>query len=224
MNEATLSLGEIAATGPGARGVLLSYQLDFCCKGKRTLEVACAKAGLNTAEIVAELQKAMAEPSDQRDWSEAPLNEITAYIVEHYHRPLAVVLDGVVTAAERVERVHGSKPACPVGLAEHLRGLRTEMVSHMAKEEQVLFPAIDSGKRGSMLSAPVTLMMSEHEDHGDSLLANRAFTTDFVPPPEACATWRTLYEQLEKMEADLMDHIHLENHVLFPRALQDEAS
>ncbi len=220
MNEKNMSLGEIAATGPSARGVLLSHQLDFCCKGKRTLAAACEKAGLNTEDIAVELQKAMQGPSDQRDWSEAPLNEIVDFIVETYHRPLAIQLDSVITAAERVERVHGAKPSCPNGLAEHLRGMRMDMVSHMAKEEQVLFPAIVAGNRGTLLSAPVSLMMQEHEGHGETLEANRKFATDFVPPPEACATWRALYEQLEKMEADLMDHIHLENHVLFPRALQ----
>lgn len=220
MNEATMTLGEIAAKGPTTRGVLLRHQLDFCCGGKRTLEVACAKAKLDTAALITELQVAMQEPPEKQDWANAPLKDITEYIVEHYHRPLAAQLDGVVAAAERVERVHGSKPTHPNGLAEHLRGLRAELVDHMAKEEQILFPAVAAGGHGSALSAPVTAMMSEHDDHGVSLQTNRTLTTDFVPPPQACTTWRALYEQLAQMEADLMEHIHLENHVLFPRALE----
>lgn len=220
MNEANMTLGEIAAKGPTTRGVLLRYQLDFCCGGRRTLEVACAEAKLDPTALVAELQVAMQEPPEKQDWENAPLKDITEYIVEHYHRPLAAQLDGVVAAAERVERVHGAKDTHPDGLAEHLRTLRAELISHMAKEEEILFPAVAAGDRGSALSAPVTAMMAEHDDHGVALLANRSLTSDFVPPPKACTTWRTLYEQLAQMEADLMEHIHLENHVLFPRALE----
>ena len=85
----------------------------------------------------------------------------------------------------------------------------------------MLFPALLAGRRGGMLSGPVTVMMREHDDHGDNLKRTRALTNDFTPPAEACATWRAMYEELDRLEADLMAHIHLENHVLFPRALQE---
>ncbi len=220
MNEANMTLGEIAAQGPSTRGVLLRNKLDFCCGGRRTLDAACVKAGLDTAALVLELQDAMQVPSKMRDWSEAPLEEIIEHIIGHYHRRLSAQLNVVVAAAERVERVHGSKLSCPDGLAEHLRGMRAELNNHMAKEEQLLFPAVVIGGRGSMLSGPVRFMMEQHDDHGAILRTNRKLTRDFVGPPDACTTWLTLYEQLAQMEGDLLEHIYLENQILFPRALE----
>lgn len=220
MTDTQMTLGEIAAKGPNARGVLLRHQLDFCCKGKRTLADACAAAGLDSSILVGELTEALSVVSDHKDWEQAPLPEIVDYIIEYYHRPHVGQLDGVIAAAERVERVHGTKESHPDGLAAHLRAVRADLLDHMSKEEQVLFPAIVSGRRGEKLSGPVSLMMTEHEDHGEALETTRALTANLTPPPEACATWRALYEQLENLEGELMEHIHLENYVLFPRALQ----
>ncbi|MCA9587981.1 MAG: hemerythrin domain-containing protein, partial [Myxococcales bacterium] len=86
-------------------------------------------------------------------------------------------------------------------------------------EEQVLFPAIHGGRLGAPVHMPIRVMMQEHDDHGENLRRMRELATGYVPPPEACATWRALYAGLEKLEAELMEHIHLENNVLFPRAL-----
>jgi len=83
----------------------------------------------------------------------------------------------------------------------------------------MLFPAIQRGHRGAPVHMPIRVMMQEHDDHGESLRELRALATDFSPPPDACATWRALYAGLDKLEAELMEHIHLENNVLFPRAL-----
>ncbi len=89
----------------------------------------------------------------------------------------------------------------------------------MMKEEQMLFPAILAGRRGGHVHMPIRVMMHEHDDHGENLRRLRELATDFRPPVEACATWRALYAGLEKLESELMEHIHLENNVLFPRAL-----
>jgi regulator of cell morphogenesis and NO signaling len=132
---------------------------------------------------------------------------------------LRVDLPALIEAARRVERVHGAKPACPRGLAALLTQVSTELEQHMGKEEQVLFPAIRSGQLGGFIQMPIRVMMHEHDDHGAHLLRLRHLATDFVPPEGACATWRALYAGLAKLEAELMEHIHLENNVLFPRAL-----
>ena len=100
-----------------------------------------------------------------------------------------------------------------------LTQLADELSQHMAKEEQVLFPAIQGGRRGAPVHMPIRMMMQEHDDHGENLRRMRELATGYVPPPEACATWRALYAGLEKLEAELMEHIHLENNVLFPHAL-----
>ncbi|HXS15961.1 MAG TPA: hemerythrin domain-containing protein, partial [Polyangiaceae bacterium] len=148
-----------------------------------------------------------------------PLPDLIGFILERYHAPLHVDLPALVEAARRVERVHGSKPSCPRGLAALLQELASELEEHMTKEEQVLFPTILSGQRGALLHMPIRVMMQDHDDHGAHLLQLRELTTDFVPPVVACATWRALYAGLAKLETELMEHIHLENNVLFPRAL-----
>lgn len=216
------SLGDLAAAGPEVRSVLLRYRLDFCCGGGRSLAVACEKAGLPTDEVAAEIEAALVRQPDTKKWDQEPIPTVIDHILKRYHQPLAGQLEGVIAAAEKVERVHGSKEACPRGLAAHLHVLRDELLSHMAKEEQILFPAMLSGRRGAMLNGPITVMMHEHDEHGANLQRTRELAHDLVPPPEACRTWRALYEELARIEADLMAHVHLENHVLFPRALAGE--
>ena len=121
--------------------------------------------------------------------------------------------------AEKVERVHAKKPTCPRGLARHLERMLDAVEEHLAKEEQILFPLIRGG-HGPKAQMPIRMMLQEHDDHGAALARTRALTNDLVPPMEACATWKALYLGLGELERDLHTHIHLENHVLFPRALR----
>ncbi|MEW6271874.1 MAG: hemerythrin domain-containing protein [Thermodesulfobacteriota bacterium] len=116
--------------------------------------------------------------------------------------------------------MHGAKPSCPRGLAAHLATMSEEVEGHLAKEEQVLFPLIVAGV-GERARMPMHVMMLEHEDHGESLRRTRELTANLVPPPEACTSWRALYLGLEQLEAELFEHIHLENNVLFPRVLNE---
>ena len=115
--------------------------------------------------------------------------------------------------------MHADKADRPRGLAEHLARLADELEQHMQKEEQVLFPLIRAG-RGAIAATPVQVLEHEHKDHALNLAHTRALAHDFVPPESACNTWRALYLGLEQLERDLMQHIHLENNVLFPRALR----
>lgn len=141
------------------------------------------------------------------------------HILETYHAPLRPELARLQQMAARVEKVHGDKPECPRGLAAHLLDIVEEVESHLAKEEQILFPMILAGQ-GRAAFGPVTVMSREHDDHADNLRKTRELTGDLVPPSCACTTWRALYLGLEQLEVDLMEHIHLENNILFPRALE----
>ena len=221
MIDTNASLGDIAASGADARVLLLRHQLDFCCGGQRSLADACASSGLQASEVVREIEAARDGSGPAIDWRDRPSVELVDHILERYHAPLPAHLEAVISAAEKVERVHAAKASCPTGLAAHLHRVRAELTSHMAKEEQVLFPAIRAGRRGLMLSGPIRVMEHEHEEHGGNLARLRALAHDFEPPDEACATWRTLYEELARLERDLMAHIHLENHLLFPRVLEE---
>tara|TARA_R110002096_G_scaffold16898_14_gene58200 strand:+ start:42889 stop:43551 length:663 start_codon:yes stop_codon:yes gene_type:complete len=218
MITANQTLGHVATIQPASVHVFLRHGLDFCCGGGQTLSDACVDAGLEAKTIIAEIAAEIAPPSSER-WDTKPLPELVDFIIQHFHEPLRVDLPALVEAAKKIERVHAKKPSCPKGLAAHLEQVTAEVLQHLAKEEQVLFPAVLSGSRGSQVQMPIRVMMQEHDDHGANLRRSRELADQFVAPPEACATWRALYAGLEKLERELMEHIHLENNVLFPRAL-----
>lgn len=218
MIDTNQTLGHVATAHPASTLVFLRHRLDFCCGGKQLLGDACRDAGLDPALVIEEIEAEGTTRASER-WDTKPLSELIDFILSEYHQPLRTDLPALLEAAQRVERVHGKNASCPNGLSTLLARLGAELEQHMTKEEQVLFPAIRSGLRGGPVHMPIRVMMQEHDDHGENLHHLRQLAAGFVPPPEACATWRALYAGLEKLEGELMAHIHLENNVLFPRAL-----
>lgn len=215
MNYADQPLAELAISIPMSTEVFRKHRLDFCCGGKQTLKDACVKQSLELNQIISELEKL-----DFHDKQEAdrPLTELVPFIIHRYHEDLRKRFPELVLLADKVERVHGDHDKCPRGLSNLLRHFQDEMFLHMMKEENVLFPLIMSG-RGKLALMPIKIMTLDHDSHGKELEELHALTSDFTPPADACPTWRALYHGLEKLEEELMNHIHLENHVLFPRAL-----
>jgi regulator of cell morphogenesis and NO signaling len=218
MINANDTLGQIATAHPASTLVLLRHHLDFCCGGSRKLGDACKAAGLDPATIIGEIAAEGTTKSPAR-WDDKPLADLIDFILARYHEPLRSDLPALVDAARRVERVHAKKKSCPHGLASQLERMDAEVRQHLAKEEQVLFPALRSRALGANLHMPIRVLMQEHDDHGATLRQLRELCSDFSAPPEACATWRALYAGLAKLESELMEHIHLENNILFPRAL-----
>lgn len=214
----TDTLGQLATTHPLSTQVFLRYRLDFCCGGKQTLADACRARGLDPQSVIREIEDESGAASGER-WDAAPIPQLIDFIISRYHHTLRRDLPGLIEAAHRVERVHAAKPSCPVGLAAHLEEVHITLLRHMDKEEQALFPMVLGGGVGARLHMPVRMMMEEHDDHGVNLVTLRRLAHDFIPPAEACATWRALYIGLERLEGELMEHIHLENNVLFPRVL-----
>lgn len=207
-------LAELATAHASASKIFQRLGLDFCCQGRRSLDVACHEVGLDPADVLREIVRS---GSEARPLTNASKDELIAHVVGHYHRRLREELPQVVAMANKVERVHASKPGCPLGLGAHLSRMEVELLEHMAKEENVLFPlALGDHPR---LHAPVHVMEAEHRDHAAHLLRLRELTRNFEPPRGACATWRALYLRLIELERELMEHVHLENHVLFPRIL-----
>jgi regulator of cell morphogenesis and NO signaling len=217
MQQLTATLGDLARA-PSATKVFLRHRLDFCCRGGRTLQDACTSAGLDPAAIVAELEQEARRGTSEVRWDERSQTELADHIEVHYHAALRRDLPTLIEAARKVERVHFKKPAVPAGLADHLAEFLAEMESHMMKEERVLFPMIRRGSRGESVYMPVRVMETEHDGHRIALQHTRQLTDDLQAPPHACATWRALYDGLAALEADLMQHIHLENNILFARA------
>lgn len=212
------TLADIAVTHPGAARIFYQHRLDFCCGGRRSLADACQERGLDAAAILDDITRTDATQMDAVRWDTAPLASLVSYIVGHYHQRLRESLPNTIRLARRVEARHGDKPSCPAGLAEHLEAVQASVLDHLDKEEQILFPMIARGM-GGRAAGPVHVMEMEHEHHKEDLLRIRALTADLTPPDDACTTWRALYLALQQLEQELMEHIHLENNILFRRAL-----
>lgn len=222
MSTQTLSpratLADLAVTHPAASRVFGRHGLDFCCHGQRPLADACEERGLDAERVVAEIADEQGRAADLPRWDRRPIAELVDHITSHYHQRLRVELPELVALARRVETQHAEKPSCPRGLRTHLEGVHAAVLEHLAKEEQVLFPMILAG-RGRTATGPIHALESEHLDHAENLEKTRQLTADLGAPEEACATWRALYLRLAQLEAELMEHIHLENNVLFRRVL-----
>lgn len=210
------SLGQLARSIPGATAVFHKYQLDFCCGGKKTLRDATKDRALDSGALAAELQLLQAQQSAAQEWVNVSDIELIEHILTRYHDVHRQQLPELIRLAKRVELVHGGHTECPAGLAQHLETMLQELENHMQKEEQVLFPMISRGITG-MAVQPIAMMRSEHDDHGAALADIEHITRGITLPKGACNTWRALYFGLETLKADLMDHIHLENNILFDR-------
>lgn len=213
MLQADLSLGQIAAEVPGATRLFRQYQLDFCCAGQQSLAEAAARAKLELAPLLNALQQLQAEPG-KRNWSEASAAELIEHLLTRYHQRHREQLDELIALAGKVERVHFDHPACPVGLYEHLQDMEEELEAHMQKEEQILFPMIQQGML-AMAGGPIAVMRFEHDHHGEALRSLKRLAHDFQLPEGACHSWRALYLGVEELYNDLLEHIHLENNILF---------
>jgi regulator of cell morphogenesis and NO signaling len=214
-----MTLADLAVMLPAASRVFYRHGLDFCCHGARPLAEACQPRGLDPQAVLGEIHSEQVGQTDEAPrWDERPLAELADHIQGTYHRRLREELPELVALAEKVENRHAEKPSCPRGLREHLEHVHLAVLDHLAKEEMVLFPMIRSG-RGRLAGGPIHVMESEHVDHAESLQKTRELTANLTLPEEACPTWRALYLRLGALEAELMEHIHLENNVLFRRVL-----
>jgi len=215
----TTQLGAIVTAYPSTSRVLLANGLDFCCGGKQTVGAAARRKGLSPEALLHALNAEAASKPPGRDWTAAPLDELIGHIIAEFHVPLPQDLAQLEAMADKVERTHGDKDPERLGaLAQAVRSLAGELLPHLAKEEQILFPWILSSRQPAP-AAPIQCMEAEHDAAGTLLQTIRDLTDGFQPPEGACTTWRNLYARLEKFDLDLRNHIHLENNVLHPRAL-----
>ncbi|MEY0177177.1 iron-sulfur cluster repair protein YtfE [Providencia rettgeri] len=214
------TLGQLALSIPRASSLFRQYNMDYCCGGKQTLNRSAEKLKLDIDLLESQLAKLATETLEQ-DWRKAPLSEIIDFIIVRYHDRHREQLPELILQAQKVEHVHVNKPSVPKGLSKYLEALLEELTSHMMKEERVLFPMIKNGM-GRNAAGPISVMEQEHDDASDILEAIKGITNNVTPPPEACTTWRVLYNGINELIDDLMNHINLENNLLFPRALAGE--
>lgn len=152
--------------------------------------------------------------SQPHGWRTAPAAELIAHILWRYHQRHREQLPELISLAQRVEQVHGTHSQCPNGLAGHLQAMQQELESHMCKEEHVLFPLLQHGL-SRPAAAPIRVMRLEHDEHTQALKTLLVLTDAFTSPADACNTWRALYQGLQVFHDDLLEHIQLENEVLF---------
>ena len=218
--QADSKVGDIATEHPLATRVFARHGIDFCCGGGKPLAEVCAQLGLAPATVLAEIETELATPAgDDVRWDEAPLGDLVDHILATHHRPLDEELPRLEAMARKVVEVHREKQPemLPELLAVYV-GLKDELVGHMAKEEQILFPMIKNGQ-GAMTEGPITVMEHEHVSAGNALKRLRELTNGYEVPEQACNTWRALWHGLAALETELHQHIHLENNILFKRAL-----
>jgi regulator of cell morphogenesis and NO signaling len=218
-------VGTIARQLPATVKVFQRRRIDFCCGGKRPLGEACKAAGAPLDEVLGELRTAAAAPQPQEDWSGAPLPTLVGHIIEHYHHALHRDLPVLRELAAKVAHRHGVDRPALLAVRETVDRLSAEMTSHMEKEEVVLFPLavkLASGDWGLgeaswIAEGPIPMMEHEHGEVASMLAELRVLTGGYVPPANACNSFRGLYEMLAELERETMVHVHLENNVLFPR-------
>ena len=207
------SIGQIAVQLPGATAVFRRLKLDFCCGGQLRLADAVAEKGLDLDAVVGELSALQRPPELAQETEPAALID---HIIARYHDVHRAQLPELIRMAHRVEAVHRANPDVPAGLGDLLEEVQQELVTHMHKEEAILFPMLKSGGH-PFVGQPISMMRSEHVQHGNALDKINALTHDATPPEGACNTWRALYAGIAQLNDDLINHIHLENNVLFPQ-------
>jgi regulator of cell morphogenesis and NO signaling len=234
--DSTQSVREIVQQYPATVPVFEAHGIDYCCGGGKSLEEACSTKKIPLNRVVSDLAGALVARPDENDgqWMTSSLKELSAHIVERYHGYAKRELPRLAALAEKVQGRHGHMYPELHQLREVVDALTSEMSTHMLKEEQVLFPRIcvieQSAKNGTDLEPaffgalinPIRHMMSDHDDTGHLLQSIREATHGYKLPEKACMSFQALYHGLVDFEKDTHRHIHLENNVLFPRALDLE--
>ena len=205
-------IGQIAVALPGATAIFRRLKLDFCCGGQISLRQAALDKQIDLSTLVQELA-ALDRSDDAPPAGTSP--ELIDHILERYHAVHREQLPELIRMARRVEAVHRDHPAVPTGLADLLEQAQVELLDHMEKEEQIIFPNLRAGGT-AMIAYPIGVMRQEHTSHGEMLEHLMGMTQDATPPDGACNTWRALYAGIAQLHDDLINHIHLENNVLFP--------
>ncbi|HEX6837557.1 MAG TPA: DUF542 domain-containing protein, partial [Polyangia bacterium] len=197
------------------------HRIDYCCHGDVPLADACRDRRLDVGAVVAELESAIGErAADHQDARALSSPALIQHILAHYHAPLRKALPFLRMLAAKVARVHGDHNPRLVELGEVVAQLAEALEAHIDDEEVTLFPAMTDGDRRG-LPGLLTSTRDEHAVVGELLGRMRSATGEYAVPEWACNSYRTLFRELERLETDVLRHVHLENHVLLPRFAGD---
>ena len=228
---------DIALSNPAARQILEDAGLDYCCGGGKSLHEACLHADVPAEEILTRLRENSKHVDpDEASWTSAPLGDLTRHIRDRHHRYVRESIARVQPLLEKVETKHGKSHSEIANIRRLFAEVAREMIMHMQKEEQILFPYIDALEKatnahGSVeppffqtVRNPIHAMMKEHDAAGELVKQIRKASLEYTTPADACTSYKALYQDLREFEADLHQHVHLENNILFPRSVELEAA
>ena len=228
---------ELALEFPQTTRIFERLGIDYCCGGHKSLEEACAAANLSAEEVMDSLLSTEREAGAARkdhNWQAEPLADLIAHIKTTHHKHTREEIARRGPLLYKVRSVHGQNHAELLDIRGSFRGLSQELSTHMMKEDMVLFPYIVRMEEAVIqkdpvlpppfgtVQNPVTMMMHEHDSAGEAMRAMRQSSAGYQPPADACIRYQTLYKALADFEADLHQHIHLENNILVPRAIEME--
>ncbi|MDX1638135.1 MAG: iron-sulfur cluster repair di-iron protein [Balneolaceae bacterium] len=228
------TIGELVADDYRNAQIFKKFGLDFCCGGGKTLEEACRNKGIDIESLIRELNMLGEQtPSgdNYKDWSPDFLID---YIINNHHNYVRNKLPDMLGDARRVAKVHGRAHPENVKILQLLESMSGELENHLRKEEEILFPYVkalvvaeksESERKVPHFKTaadPIRMMEEEHEEAGATMAEIRELSNNFNPPDDACATYRILYANLREFRDDLHKHVHLENNILFPKALELE--
>jgi len=233
----TKTVREIALEVPGATRVFEKMGIDYCCGGAKPIAEACLVAGVTVEEIAQSLERA--EPvsnalAGSKDWRAESLASLITHVYDKHHVFTREELDRIEPLLAKVCSVYGDRRPELLQIQALFAELKRELLLHMMKEENILFPYITQMEKAvtaglpaprpmfGTVRNPVQMMMAEHDGAGDLLRRIRRLSSDFNPPADACVSYQTLYSALDELEQDLHQHIHLENNILFPGAIEME--
>lgn len=226
-----MTVGEIVVMHPECARVFELLSIDYCCGGKIPLQDACRKAGLDIEPVLQKLSAVLCKPyeTSELDWTKSSLKSLIDHIINVYHHPLRLELCRIEALCSKVARVHGETHPYVNELADVFARFKEELELHMQKEEMILFPTIAAREThrtqanfgcGGSIEHPITVMMMEHDSAGETLQKMRELTNSYTAPHGACNTFRAMLHALELFESEMHQHVHKENNILFPRAVE----
>jgi regulator of cell morphogenesis and NO signaling len=234
MNIMENTIAELVVKNYKTAAIFKRHGIDFCCGGKISISEACDKQGVHQETLLKELQEALHMLPEKNDAASLELDELTRYIVDTHHNYVRQRIPEIEPFLEKVIRVHGEKHPELKQVRELFDAIKEELLTHMQKEENVLFPYIRTmveaqntqktieAPHFGTIKNPIRVMEHEHELAGDKCREIRNLTQNLTPPEGACNTYRVTFAMLDEFENDLHRHVHLENNILFPQSTQLE--
>ena len=229
------TVGQMVADDYRAATVFEKYGIDFCCRGNRTISEVCEKNNIDEQQLIKELEEStLTKSADNNDYKSWPLDLLADYIEKKHHRYVEERIPVLIQYLNKITHVHGQNHPELEDIANHFQASAGDLAAHMKKEEFILFPYVrkmikikSSGEELDVpgfqtVNNPVAVMMNEHDNEGERFRTISRLSNNYTPPEDACNTYRVAFSLLQEFEEDLHKHIHLENNILFPRAIEME--